>query len=31
MENLHKNQKIIGEAFTFDDVLLVPSHSEVLP
>jgi IMP dehydrogenase len=31
MENLHKNQKIIGEAFTFDDVLLVPAHSEVLP
>ena len=31
MENLHKNQKIIGEAFTFDDVLLVPAYSEVLP
>ncbi|MDA3906053.1 MAG: IMP dehydrogenase [Bacteroidales bacterium] len=25
------NEKIIGEAFTYDDVLLVPAYSEVLP
>ncbi|MDR1553629.1 MAG: IMP dehydrogenase [Prevotellaceae bacterium] len=25
------NDKIKGEGFTFDDVLLVPSHSEILP
>jgi IMP dehydrogenase len=25
------NDRIIGEGFTFDDVLLVPAHSEVLP
>jgi IMP dehydrogenase len=31
MENLNKNQKIIGEAFTFDDVLLLPAYSEILP
>jgi IMP dehydrogenase len=26
-----KNQKIIGEGLTYDDVLLVPEYSEVLP
>ncbi len=26
-----KSAKIIGEAFTYDDVLLVPNHSTVLP
>jgi IMP dehydrogenase len=26
-----KTQKFVGEALTFDDVLLVPAHSEVLP
>ena len=32
MENsISKNQFLINEAFTFDDVLLVPSYSEVLP
>jgi IMP dehydrogenase len=25
------NNKIISEAFTFDDVLLLPAHSEILP
>ncbi|HAK00280.1 MAG TPA: IMP dehydrogenase, partial [Bacteroidales bacterium] len=25
------NQKFIGDGFTFDDVLLVPAYSEVLP
>ncbi len=25
------NKKVIGEALTFDDVLLVPDYSEVLP
>ncbi|GJM34500.1 MAG: inosine-5'-monophosphate dehydrogenase [Saprospiraceae bacterium] len=32
MENLKSNQdKFLGEALTFDDVLLVPAFSEVLP
>ena len=26
-----KNQKIIGEGLTYDDVLLIPEYSEVLP
>lgn len=29
--NKDLNQKIICEGITFDDVLLVPSYSEVLP
>lgn len=33
MENqfAHSNHKFLGEALTFDDVLLVPAFSEVLP
>ena len=32
MEKLiNKSQKFLGEALTFDDVLLVPAYSEVLP
>ena len=27
----HKNNKIIGEGLTYDDVLLIPAYSEVLP
>ncbi len=30
-KSISKNQFLINEAFTFDDVLLVPSYSEVLP
>jgi IMP dehydrogenase len=29
--DLHTNGKIIGEGLTYDDVLLVPAYSEVLP
>jgi len=31
MANTAENPKIIGEGLTFDDVLLVPAYSEVLP
>jgi IMP dehydrogenase len=31
MDSNNYQDKIINEAFTFDDVLLVPAHSEVLP
>ena len=31
MENLKPDAKFMGEALTFDDVLLVPAYSEVLP
>ena len=30
-QNAHYNDKFLGEALTFDDVLLVPAFSEVLP
>jgi IMP dehydrogenase len=30
-EKMFENEKIIGEALTYDDVLLVPRYSEVLP
>jgi len=28
---MSKSQKFIGEGLTYDDVLLVPAHSKVLP
>ena len=28
---MQKNNKILSEAFTFDDVLLKPGYSDVLP
>jgi IMP dehydrogenase len=31
MENIKPDAKFMGEALTFDDVLLVPAYSEVLP
>lgn len=31
MANTAENPKIIGEGLTFDDVLLVPAYSEILP
>ena len=31
IEGRLKNGKIIGEGITFDDVLLVPAYSEVIP
>jgi IMP dehydrogenase len=30
-EKMFENEKIIGEALTYDDVLIVPRYSEVLP
>ena len=29
--DLHSADKFIGEGLTYDDVLLVPAYSEVLP
>ena len=31
IENMEKQNKIIGEGLTFDDVLIVPNYSEILP
>ena len=31
IENMEKQNKIIGEGLTFDDVLIVPKYSEILP
>jgi IMP dehydrogenase len=31
MDTLYNNSKFIGEALTYDDVLLIPSYSQVLP
>jgi IMP dehydrogenase len=28
---MQKNNKILSEAFTFDDVLLQPAYSDILP
>lgn len=30
-QNIHQHSKFLGEALTFDDVLLVPAFSQVLP
>ena len=29
--DIHSTEKFIGEGLTYDDVLLVPAYSEVLP
>ena len=31
LNSMSVQQKFLGEGFTFDDVLLVPAYSEVLP